>query len=305
MPDRERFPEFYIVGAPRSGTTFMFDYLGMHPQVFVPERKEPTFFAPDLDSGSYLESLTFMRDRGEYLALFAGARDDQVSGEASTWYLYSTESARRIKEARPDARIIAMLRHPVQMLYSLHGRRFYAGSEDLPNFADALDAEADRREGRRIPKRARNVKSLQYRAVGRYAEQLQRYLDVFGRDRVHVVVFDDFTADPPSAYRDVLRFLSIDESFEPDFDVVNAGAARRSQRLQRFLLRPGIIRAARFLIPPRFRPAVGRTWDRINSREEKREPLDPNVAAALRNDLLPDIERLSDMLHRDFVRLWT
>jgi hypothetical protein len=305
MVGRGGFPDFLIVGAPRAGTTFMFDYLGEHPGVYVPERKEPHFFATDLDSGSYLDSLTFVRDRDEYLRLFAAARPDQQTGEASTWYLFSHDAARNIDAANPDTRIIAMLRDPVQMLYSVHGRRYYAGSEDIGDFGEALAAEADRRAGRRIPERARNVKALQYRDVGRYAEQLQRYFDTLGRDQVHVVVFDDFVADPAAAYLEVLTFLGLDTDFKPDFKVVNAAAARRSPRLQRLLLNPTAVRAARALIPVRARPMVGRTWDRLNSRPEKRPPLDPQVAADLRADLRPDIDRLSEMLGRDLVTLWS
>ncbi len=305
MVGRGGFPDFLIVGAPRAGTTFMFDYLGEHPDVYVPERKEPHFFATDLDSGSYLDSLTFVRDRAEYLDLFAPARPDQLTGEASTWYLLSKDAARNIHGANPDTRIIAMLRDPVQMLYSIHGRRFYAGSEDIADFGEALAAEADRRAGRRMPERARNVQALQYRQLGRYSEQLQRYLDRFGREQVHVVVFDDFVADPAASYDEVLAFLGLDMSFEPDFKVVNAGAARRSQRLQRLLLSPTVIRTARTVIPKRARPAMGRTWDRLNSRPAPRPPLDPEVAAALRADLQPDIQRLSEMLGRDFVTLWS
>jgi Sulfotransferase family len=299
-----RYPDFFIAGAPRSGTTFMFEYLGQHPGVFAPERKEPQHFATDLDSGSYLDSLTFVRDTDEYLGLFAGARADQLTGEGSTWYLYSSDAAANIKRANPDARIIAMLRHPVEMLYSLHGRRFYAGSEDLPDFADALDAESDRRAGRRIPPRARNVKALFYRDVGKYGEQLERYFDTFGRDRVHVVIFDDFTADPAAAYRGVVEFLGLDRSFEPDFKVVNEAATRRSPRLQRMLLAPPVVRVARAVIPVGLRPRVGRAWDRLTTRKERRPPLDPQVASALRDDLLPDVQRLSGLLGRDMTKVW-
>ena len=174
-----RYPDFLIVGAPRCGTTFMYRYLNEHPQIYMSPTKEPQHFATDLDSGSYLDSVSFLRDRDAYKALFAGARADQLAGEASTWHLYSQEAAANIKVANPDARIIIMLRDPVEMLYSLHGRRLYGGSEDLRSFADALDAEADRRQGRRIPPRARNVQALLYRDVGRYSEQVKRYLDLF------------------------------------------------------------------------------------------------------------------------------
>jgi hypothetical protein len=299
-----RFPDFFIVGAPRSGTTFMYDFLGLHPRIYAAERKEPQHFATDLDSGSYLDSLSFVRDRDEYLDLFAAAQPDQLIGEGSTWHLYSADAARNIKDANPDARIIIMLRHPVEMLHSLHGRRYYAGSEDIADFAAALEAEADRREGRRIPPRARNVKALFYRDVGRFGEQVARYLETFGRDRVKVIIFEDFIADVPAAYRATLEFLGVDSSFEPDFKIVNAAAARRSPRLQRVLLAPPVVRAARLLLPKRVRPAVGRTWDRLTTRRERRQPLDPGVAASLRADLLPDINRLSELLGRDMAAVW-
>ncbi len=299
-----RYPDFFIVGAPRSGTTAMFDYLAAHPQVYPSRIKEPQYFARDLDSGSYLESVTFVRDLETYLGLIADAKAGQLAGEGSTWYLYSKVAARGIHDANPDARIIAMLRHPVHMLYSLHGRRYYARSEDIPRFEDALAAEDDRRAGRRIPAQARNPKALLYSKVGLYGEQLERYFEAFGKDRVKVIVFEDFIADPAAAYRDVTEFLSLGAGFEPDFEIVNAGAARRSQWLQRLILARPVVATARVVVPRRARPFVGRTWDRINSRPEKREPLDPETAARLREKLLPDIERTGRLIGRDLVSLW-
>lgn len=297
-------PDFAIVGAPRTGTTFMYEYLAAHPRVFMSPVKEPNFFDTDLDSGSYLDSLSFMRDLERYRALYDGAKPDQLTGEASTWYLFSRDAAANLHAANPRAKAIAMLRDPVEMLHSLHERRMYGGSEELPDFADALAAEADRAAGRRIPPRARNVKALQYRAVGRYAEQLQRYFDLFGRDAVHVIVFDDFRADPAAAYRGVLDFLGLPQSDLPQLRVVNAAAERRSWRLQQALLSPRMIRLARIVFPPPVRPHVGRAWDRLNSRGRKRAPLDPQVAARLREDLRPDVEQLSEMLGRDLSALW-
>jgi hypothetical protein len=297
-------PDFAIVGAPRSGTTFMYEYLSAHPRVFMSPVKEPNFFDTDLDSGSYLDSLSFMRERDRYRALYASAKPDQLTGEASTWYLFSREAAANLYAANPQAKVIAMLRDPVEMLYSLHERRMYGGSEDLKSFADALAAEPDRAAGRRIPLRARNVKALQYRAVGRYAEQLERYVERFGREAVHVVVFDDFRADPAAAYRGVVEFLGLSPIELPELRVVNEAAERRSWRLQQALLSPGMIRLARIVFPPPVRPYVGRAWDRINSRGRKRAPLDAAVAARLREDLRPDVERLSEMLGRDLSALW-
>src|SRR3712207_5296973 len=162
----------------------MHDHLGRHPQVFMSALKEPSYFCSDLDRGTDIDGRIFERDLHAYLRHFAGARDDQWAGESSPFYLYSRVAAARIREASPEARIVIMLRDPAEMIHSLHARKYLVGSEAIPDFADALDAEADRRAGRRIPANAWNVTSLQYRAVGRYAEQVERYLDVFGRERV-------------------------------------------------------------------------------------------------------------------------
>jgi hypothetical protein len=300
-----RYPDFLIVGAPRCGTTFLYEFLKAHPQIFMSEWKEPQFFATDLDSGSYLDSLTFLRDTDRYLQLFADARPDQIRGEGSTWYLYSRDAARNIHAVNPDARIIAMLRNPVQMLYSLHGRRVYGGSEDLRRFEEALAAEADRKRGERLPARPRNVKALFYREVGSYAGQLERYIATFGREKVHIIIFEELRASPTGAYRAALEFLGVDPDFEPDLRPVNESVERRFWRLQQLLLSPRAVRLGRALVPVRARPYVGRAWDAVNSRGQKRDPLDARVARKLHAELLPDMIRVGELIGRDVTSIWT
>lgn len=301
--DIRRYPDFFIVGAPRCGTTFMYEYLNRHPQIYMSPTKEPQYFANDLDSGSYLDSVTFMRDREQYLDLFRDAQPDQITGEASTWYLYSKDAARNIKMANADARIIIMLRDPVDMLYSLHGRRVYGGSEDLTDFEEALAAEGDRKLGRRIPPRARNIEALFYRDVGRYSEQVKRYLETFGPERVHIIIFEEFRADPSAAYRQTLEFLGVDSTFKPDLHVVNEGVERRSVRAQRLRLAPVMVMFSR-RVPKRIRPHVGRVWDVVTTRTKRRPPLDHAVAEKLREDLHPDVVRLSEIVGRDLTAIW-
>ncbi|MGH7858384.1 MAG: sulfotransferase, partial [Candidatus Binatia bacterium] len=120
-----RIPDFFIVGAPKCGTTAMNDYLAQHPDVFVPARKEMHFFGCDL-------VFTIPRiTRDEYLQAFANWRGQKRIAEASVWYLYSRTAVREIREFSPAARILVMLRQPVDMMYSLHSQRIYNGTEDL------------------------------------------------------------------------------------------------------------------------------------------------------------------------------
>ncbi len=114
----------------------MYDYLKQHPEIFMPERKEPNFFGTDLGLSPY-----FIRDEKEYLSLFSGARNEKRVGEASVLYLFSKLAATEIKECNPAASIIIMLRNPVDMIHSLHSQYVYNGWEDIVEFEAALDSE--------------------------------------------------------------------------------------------------------------------------------------------------------------------
>ncbi len=297
-----RRPDFYIVGAPKSGTTAMYAYLREHPGLFLPERKELRYFGGDLE----------IRDRvpltqEEYLAYFAEADAEQVIGTAYVWYLYSSSAAREISEFTPDARIIVMLRNPIEMLHALHGEHLSNGNEAIDDFTAALDAEPDRRAGRRIPPRAHLPQGLWYATVPRYTEQLQRYVDAFGRERLHVIVFDDFVADPGAAYQGVLRFLDVRGDARPAaFEVVNASKRTRSERLRHFLARPPdpLRRVIRRSVPQRVRRALYERAKRLNVTTAPRIPMPAATRERLRLEFIDEVERLSAFLDRDLT-LWS
>src|SRR3954470_9290 len=197
-----------MVGAPKCGTTAFYDFLAQHPQIFLPATKELIFFGSDL---SYPTRLS----EAEFLAPFAGRRDGQVAGTAHTAYLQSRTAADEIRARRPDARIVIMLRNPVEMLPSWHSELRYETIEDIEDLEAALDAEPERRRGLRIPRNARNsyVESLYYSEGAAFSEQVERYFDAFGRARVHVILHEDLRGDQAAVYRDTLRFLDVDPSF--------------------------------------------------------------------------------------------
>ena len=299
---RPRVPDFYIVGAPKAGTTAMYEYLRTHPDLYLPERKELRFFGSDLD----------IRDRQpltaeQYLAYFAAAPADALIGTAYVWYLYSRRAAEEIAQFSPDARIIAMLRNPVDMLPALHGEHIANGNEDITDFTAALDAEPERRAGRRIPPHAHLPQGLWYTDVPRYAEQLERYFAVFGRDRVRVILFDDFVADTAATFRETLDFLGVRTEFGPEsFEPVNVSRRIRSERFRHFLARPPRLPRLiiRTFVPGRLRRSAYERAKRMNIEVAARQPIPPATVDRLRTNFAPEIARLSTLLDRDLTALW-
>lgn len=289
-------PNFFVVGAPKCGTTSMYQYLRQHPEVFVSEVKEPYFFGSDLGLAPYWG----IRNETDYLALFVDAGDAKRVGEASVWYLYSKTAAREIKEFNPSSKIIIMLRNPVDLLYSLHGQFLRSYNENIQSFEEALQAEEDRRQGRRIPRSAHFPRGLLYRDMVKFSEQLERYYDVFGRRNVFVVVFDDFVKDTPSVYRLLLRFLEVDPSFHPDFNLFNKSAPIRIRQARRFWkTRQGLQRNVDRLIGSYARRAFSDWIDGMGTSLTRPPTMKPETRARLQAEMASEVESLARLLDRD------
>lgn len=294
-------PDFFIVGAPKSGTTAMADYLGQHPQIFMCYRKEMHFFGKDLTKTQHE---FFVLDEARYLWMFREARPGQRMGEASVMYLMSKCAAKEIREFNPDAQIIIMLRKPVDMLYAYHSQLLWGTYEDIPDFKEALRAEPARRRGERIPRCAMMQESLYYREVAKYAEQVERYLDVFGRDRVLVLLYDELKADPATCYRRTLEFLGLQPMDLPDYRVINRNKVLRSRLLGELLQRqPFAMRLGLRLLPDHMRYRLLWLISRLNSRIEKRSPIPERFQAELLSEFAPEVERLGKLLSQD-LRHW-
>ena len=286
-------PDFFIVGAPKCGTTAMNNYLSEHPEIFIPDIKEVHFFGRDLNI-----TKGALRDEVAYLELFSRATTEKRLGEASIWYLYSKTAAQEIYDFNPDAKIIVMLRNPPEMLYSQHSQFLYNGNEDIEDFREALAAEPERKAGRRIPKSAHLVDGLFYSETVRYAEQIERYFERFGRQNVHIILYDDFRADLPGTYRELLRFLGVSDNFAPEFAVVNPNKRARSALLRNFIQTPpeSIKRLSRVFFPRSLRQRVMKRLDQANVRYEARAPLDPELRGELEHRFAPEVAKLEQLL---------
>ena len=294
-----RIPDFYIVGAPKCGTTAMYQWLHAHPEIFLPA-KEIHFYGQDLDHRR--PPMT----QDQYQALYADASPaHRAIGDVAVWHLMSETAAAEIAAVTPDAKIIIMLRRPDEMLYSLHSQLVYSGEEPLTDFAEALSAEADRAQGRGVPPsthaglEAPPTECLQYRRVARFAEQVARYQRTFCE--VLVVLHDDLKADQAAAYRRVLEFIGVDTTFQPDFSVVNPNTAVKSHTARRAIqtLRWG---PARKVVPAPLR-GIGRRLmeglQSMNTEVTPRAPLSPDIAQQIRTDLSDDVALLAQHIDRD------
>jgi len=295
-------PDFFIVGAPKCGTTALHEYLKQHPDIFMPEEKEPHYFGSDLK---------FNRPRitkGKYLSYFQKARDEERIGEASVGYLCSKRAAYEIKEFSSSANIIIMLRNPVEMIFSLHSQLLYTGNEDITDFETALNAESKRRCGKCLPKyRVAPLEYLYYRDIAKYSKQVKRYFDVFGRENVHIIIFDDFKYNTAKVYKDTLHFLNVDDGFLVDFKIINPYKYSRSKIISNFLnniinLPPLVKRLGKILVPHtsgRKRLLQGlRQW---NTKYDTKPFMKVELRKRLQREFMPDIEHLSKLLGYDLI----
>jgi hypothetical protein len=311
MAERLRGPDFFIVGAPKCGTTAMADYLGQHPEVGMAASKEKHYFGSDLHPRlarrqdrrprPRRKQDWFDQRRDEYLSLFAEVQDRKRLGEASVWYLYSSRAAREIKDFSSRADIIVMLRNPLEMLPSLHSQFVHVGIEPVEDFERALALDEER-ERSGTP---RGFPPHSYRSAVRYADQVRRYLDVFGRDRVHVIIYDEFRDRTRDVYRATCEFLGVDPSYVPEIEVVNPNKRVRSRALRRFVWEPpetlrGVLHA---VTSESTRVRVGTALKRWNTKFIARGAPPDHITETLRPLVAREVRELRELLGVD-VAFW-
>jgi sulfotransferase family protein len=287
----ERFAA--IVGAPRCGTTSLARYLESHPEVDFSFVKEPHFFSQHdltgLDDDKLLEAV-----EQEYLArYFSEANsDERMLMEGSVTYLYTPEQMEPILRLWPEAKFIIAVRDPFDMLPSLHQRLLFIGDETEKDFERAWKLAPQRAQGNHIPRTCIEPKWLLYPEIGKLGTYVDRFFRAVGRERCHVVVFDDFAANPAAVYREVLAFLGLPDDRRTDFAPRRGSRAYRFGWLQRLLKRP----------PKRVRLALG--GQKFRQRFKKIDEIKPDpplVSAILRwrrqllrwNKILAPVTKLS------------
>lgn len=289
-------PDFFIVGAPKCGTTALYQYLKQHPKVFM-SPKEIYFFGKDF---------TFRQQRpglGYYQSLFNNTENYVLRGDASVWYLYSTSAAKEIYHYKPDAKIIIMLRKPSAMLYSLHSQQLYAGNENITSFETALQAEPLRRRGEGLPPLIGcPYEATYYSEVAKYYQQVKRYFDVFGKQQVHIILLDDWAADTQAAFNKCLQFLDLSTYSLSNIQAVNTNKKAKNKAFRNLLKqRPAwLVHLAKYLLPSRkLRFSIQEKLWQMNTAYIDRTPISPETENFLNIAHRYDIEKLADLIGID------
>jgi hypothetical protein len=290
-----RQPTFMIVGAPKCGTTALYEYLQTHPQVFVSDPKEPHYFAEDL--GDHRSIFT----RDEYQDLFANAQPEhRALGEASAWYLHSSVALPRVARELPDTKLVVMLRQPVELLLSLHSDMVWICFEDESNFERAWALQAQREAGHSVPRLCQVPWFLQYRQIGRLSRPVRRLLQQFPREQVRFFLLDDLKQSPARVYQEVLEFLGLPHDGRCKFPRVNASKCNRLQwlaRLQSTVVRSlprSCVQAGKWFGLGR----LNRTITSMNCREHRAVPTNDEFRRQLVAEFHDDIGELETLLGR-------
>jgi hypothetical protein len=297
-----RFPDFFLVGAPRCGTTSLSRYLAANPQVCFSRPKEPHYFSL-LPPQAPLDDL-----EPAYLARYfahhhAGHR---AIGEGSVSYLASPHAVERILSVNPQAKFIALLRDPLEMLPSYHLRLRFLLIEDVEDFATAWRLQDQRARGAGVPRHCLDPRLLLYREVARYGDQVERLYRLAGREHALVVIFEDLARNPGAVYRQVLKFIAVDDDGQTTFRRRYPSRIYRYRWLQRLLHAATqrehavqtVHRRAKVNKASQLRSWLKRLarWNRIEARPA---PLTGEMQATLRAAFAEDVARLSGLLDRD------
>ena len=281
-------PNLFVVGQTRSGTTSFKEELNQHPEIF--------FYYPkswQTPNGPFGFESSF-KNYEEFLEEFRGVKEKRVGIKGGD-YLSCPWSAERIKKFSPNAKIIMILRNPVDVMYSLHSSMLYREAfEDIEDFEEALKMEKVRKKENSVTPMKYHPWLL-YRETVRYPQQVKRYFEHFGEKNVKAIIFDEYIKDKSAILRDTLNFLDVNEDFEIKHVNANAGRKYRNRTIHSAVMtnKFGVRGVLRNI------PGSAKIYRKINNNEFKRKTLEPSLRKSLQYDLKKEIDELSLMLKKD------
>lgn len=289
-------PNFLIIGAPKAGTTALYHYLKEHPQIYMSPVKEPKFFALE---GKQIDfrgpgdlKKDYVTDIEAYSALFNNVSQEVAIGEASPGYLHSTEAPERIRHYIPDAKLIVIIRDPVERAYSHFLSLVRQDLEPLTDFMQAMEAEEERILNKWSPR-------WLYKQRGFYYDQLKRYFDLFDRNQIRVYIHKDFKNNSVGVLQDIFQFLDVDDTFVPDTSQKhNATYTHKNKALHKLLKEQNLIKSI-------LKPILSSTLSQSlktnirNLNTGKRPQLQAKIRKQFIEEYREDILKLQELIQRD------
>ena len=304
-------PNLFIVGHPRTGTSSWHDYLNQHPDIFMSPIKEPNYFAKDFHAESdrfHKKALYFpFRTEKRYLKCYKNWGQEKIGGEASATNLYSKIAPQEIYRFNSHSKIIMSFREPVDFLCSYHSTAIFSLGENIRDLQTALALEIERKKGKYLSKRVITPSWLYYSEFINYSEHLSRYLSLFDRKQIKVIIFDDFKMDPAGIYKEVLEFLDVDTNFEPEFKIVNPFKRNvKWPRLKYHLFDSPYFRKFQHLIlpDPLYAKLAKIYLNTARKSEAPKKLMSFSVKNELKTRFYREVEKIARLLDRDLISHW-
>jgi len=291
-------PNFFIVGAPKCGTTAMNDYLNQHPEIYMAP-KEIHYFGNDLKTRIKISDQ-------DYLKFFPDTINKKIIGEASVWYLFSKTAAEEIKFFYPEAKILIMLRNPVEVIHSLHSQHLYDGNEDVADFEKALSLDEARKKRIHLADAVDFFETPAYVDSVLFSGQVGRYLNVFGREKVHIILYEDFKTDPQKIVSETLQFLALNTDLDIEYKLINSNKQVNSIHLHRLIKKPPmkLKKIVRTILPSRkLRHIIMSNFFNWNIEIKERKKINARLNEKLKKRLAEDINILGKMIDKD-LSMW-
>jgi len=293
-----RWPNFFIVGAARAGTTSLYFNLRKQPGIFIPALKELNFFASvDMDGLKQRHPwMRIPRTEAEYLRWFDGGTTANLRGDVSPSYLYDSEAPRRIKHSIPNAKIIAILRQPIERAFSHYLFLRSIGLETKPYYDAVLEDHY-----------ARNklwLGSHLYVELGMYHQQVKRYLETFGAESIRIYLYDELAADSFAVYEDICGFLGADfrsgQFFEPSTRYNPSTPPNPAlNMLRKIAKQTPVFRGLLSIAGPWITPILSARGVHTNEKSTIKPEMDARAVAMLKDIYRPDILELQQLIGRD------
>jgi hypothetical protein len=295
-------PNFMIIGAGKSGTTSVYQYLKQHPAIYVSPIKETNFFAIDDFKASVSgpwppEADRFpIRTLEQYGALFGYVTNETAIGEASIRYLGSPRAPGRIKDTLPDVKLIAILRDPVERAYSSYFHQVRDAVETR-SLRQAIDDEI---KGTVDGSTTLTYAQRRYMRLGFYHQHLSRYFELFDRRRISVFLFEDLKEEPDKLLREMFDFLEVDPSFKPDVSVrYNVSGSPKNEILFNLTKKRPLTTAVKRWLPGWVRDPIAGRFEKLRGGQLTKPPIDPSLRGLLIEEYRQDLLRLQDLIGRD------